>query len=284
MPQFKELYEYAYSKSKRVPKDYDSDKKSILHEHAEKLAINGCYDELKFMLQHGYPMSYDCEKNCFRTLNRRMISLVEDQVSAVGWLLHNENSKGVQLVKMGFYPSVKSISNFYRCEDIEQKAKNFDVIGYANPKDHLDALKYAIGNYHPELAREFISRFGNRFETNSPDSWDLKYFTTYSAYTKMCEILGISEEDHAHELFKEAMHSMIYAIGKEKRNMYRSLVLKLFKFSPDCDDDEYMEFAIERDDLKLAAELLKCGASPDGVRKWKKKASYEMYKLIMERL
>lgn len=46
-----------------MPKDYDSEKKSYLHEHGEKLADNRCYNELKFMLQKGYNMSYDCEKN-----------------------------------------------------------------------------------------------------------------------------------------------------------------------------------------------------------------------------
>ncbi|KAK8883890.1 hypothetical protein M9Y10_042991 [Tritrichomonas musculus] len=63
------------------------------------------------------------------------------------------------------------------------------------------------------------------------------------------------------------MHSLVYSIGKQKREMYRALVMKLFKFDPDCDDSEYLEFAIERDDLKLAAELVRHGASPDGVRK-----------------
>ena len=229
-------------------------------------------------------MSYDCEKNCFRTLNREMISLVEDQVSAVGWLLHNEFSKGQKLVQMGYYPSIKSISNFYRNDEIDNRAKSFEIINYANPKDPLDGLKYAIGNYHRELAKDFIAKFSSRFQNDSPDSWDLKYFTTYSSYVKMCEILGIDEERYAKDLFKEAMHSLVYAIGKEKRNMYRALVMKLFKFDPDCDDTEYIEFAIERDDLKLAAELCRHGASPEGVRKWKKKASYEMYKVITENI
>lgn len=55
----------------------------------------------------------------------------------------------------------------------------------------------------------------------------------------------IDEERCAKDLFKEAMHSIVYKIGKEKRAMYRSLVMKLFKFDPDCDDSEYIEFAIE---------------------------------------
>ncbi|KAK8883892.1 hypothetical protein M9Y10_042993 [Tritrichomonas musculus] len=61
MPQFKELYEYAYAKAKKIPKNYDDlDKKSILHEHAELLAKNKCYNELKFMLRYGYTMTFDC--------------------------------------------------------------------------------------------------------------------------------------------------------------------------------------------------------------------------------
>ena len=61
---------------------------------------------------------------------------------------------------------------------------------------------------------------------------------------------------------------MVYTIGKEKRNMYRALVIKLSKFDPYCDDTEYIEFRIERDDQKLAAELCRHGASPEGVRKY----------------
>lgn len=52
----------------------------------------------------------------------------------------------------------------------------------------------------------------------------------------MCEVLGIGEEKFAKDLFKEAIHSLVYSIGKQKREMYRALVMKLFKFDPDCDN------------------------------------------------
>ena len=60
--------------------------------------------------------------------------------------------------------------------------------------------------------------------------------------------------------------------------------MKLLKWDQDCDDSEYLEFAIERDDLKLAAELVRHGVSPDGIRKLKKNASYKMHKVITEHL
>lgn len=50
MPQYKELYEIAYEKSKKVPKNYDMNKRFILNDHTEKLAADWNYDQLKFML------------------------------------------------------------------------------------------------------------------------------------------------------------------------------------------------------------------------------------------
>lgn len=65
-------------------------------------------------------MSTDCERNCFRTLNRIMISLVEDKVTRVDYLIHNVFSKGLGSVKMGYYPSVYSISRFYINENLQK--------------------------------------------------------------------------------------------------------------------------------------------------------------------
>lgn len=65
-------------------------------------------------------MSTDCERNCFRTLNRIMISLVEDKETRVDYLIHSEFSKGLELVKMGYYPSVYYISRFYINENLQK--------------------------------------------------------------------------------------------------------------------------------------------------------------------
>lgn len=125
MPQFKDLYEYAYSKSKKVNnKELEYQKIEILDEHAQKLASNYCYDELKFMLLKGYDMTVECRVNCAKTFRPKMFTLVEYFDSLVGYLLEKDTNVGKRLVKMGYYASAGSVRFFFRDDDLYESFLN----------------------------------------------------------------------------------------------------------------------------------------------------------------
>ena len=65
---------------------------------------------------------------------------------------------------------------------------------------------------------------------------------------------------------------------------YRNIVLNCLKYNIVDLDSAYLKFAIKYNNLNLAAALVRAGANPEKVRNWKKKASNEMYRVIMNNL
>lgn len=274
-PKFKGLYEHAFARTCRY---YDDTDVGDVNSHAVWLASKGYYDELKFIIDHGYVISSQCEIRCFQTLNKQMISLCKDKVSPVDWLLLNDIATCRKVVKMGYHPTVKAISELYNTVKKYSYTKNFEVITYANPSEPLDALKYPIANYHTELVQPFLKKYRSRLNDVRASSWNITNLTYFSSFCELCEILDVQKEQYVYKLFENTMEKLI---EDPERQIIRNLAMSLLKgWKQDVCDCRYLKCAFKMNDIELAGELVKAGASPSRIPDWEDDVSIAMFNVI----
>lgn len=278
VPKFRKFYPYAYSKTKASNQD-DS-----LDDHIIDLIEHQYFEEIKFIKNKNYSFCYFITQKAIKTLNKSIIDMmpkgyVQDEIDSN---LANHFDVFLKLYELGYRPGINGLKKVYYNNHLKPDEENFDIITKYFPKNSkLDDLKFDIANNHPELIRSFIDKFGNRMDSIKPETWDLHKINEVKSYKKACQELNIDETDFIGDLFDYAMRTLI------DTNVFgRDIVLYCFRTSDDLDVsyEKYIKWAINNDDLKIGAELIRHGCSPDLYPKWKKRSSNEMYRMIIQNI
>lgn len=163
LPQFKEYYIYAFLNAEFYDKNYfHSKNKKYIDEHMNKLIEYGFYNELKFMLLKGYILNEKQEKTILETKNKNIIDILDKYT--IGSRMGNlDDDLFLHLVKMGYHPNMCSVNVLYT-KPLKSYTKNLEVLEMIDPNENVDSLKYTLANYHPELIKDFISKYENRLK------------------------------------------------------------------------------------------------------------------------
>lgn len=183
------------------------------------------------------------------------------------------------LIKMGYRPNVYGVASVYELP-LRSYTRHFEIIDYLPSNEPLDLLKSYLAEYHPELIKEFLYRFSDRLKDNSIKSWKLHCANTVENYEKACKALNVDVKDNIQELFESSIFDLIDL--KEKAS--RELVLYCLQFPIYVNNKKYIKYAFGKNDLKLAAALIRQGADPNLVHNWEDRVSNEMYHVVMSNI
>lgn len=84
-PQFKDLYTYAYSKTKYI----NNEKKKVslfttIRQHVDDLIKHNCDIEIKFMISKGWKLTISQCRECLNSLNQKLIALLTEEEKSIG--------------------------------------------------------------------------------------------------------------------------------------------------------------------------------------------------------
>ena len=266
MPQFRELYPFAFEQSRFR---YSS---TI---HLKRLIEYGFYNEVQFFVSKRYQFEDDELELCMKA-GDKMFSILSPklQTRAIDYAMAFAPSLFHEYYSKGFRPTIEGpfqVIKFNKVYDGDL----FSVIKYLPDDLPLDRLKEAVA-FHPEYIQNFIKRYGHRFQDPSPKSWNLSVLKKWGPYARVCDILGFDKSLFTSEL--------LHACFKESMPLNRSTILNCLDYHTGDLNPKYLRTAIREDDLKIAAKLVRAGANPEDVSNWRKKCSPEMYRTIMKNL
>lgn len=282
MPQFKELYEYAFSKSK-----FDNDGNELVHitarDHLIELLRRGFYREVKFMFSRGLKMHSGHYRYAMESLDDNTIAFLNPKQQQIGVddIFKKEKDPQIfqELYKRGYRITAEPLTGMYWDVKLSPEYANFEVINkYVHPEKHLDKLKVPIAIMHTELLKDFIERFGNRLKNPDPETYKLYESKDVYKYQTACDVLGVPYTKFIDHLFRKSFKEW-YEYGFQK-----SVLLYSLTFNVDVSNPVYIRKAVKEGDLKVVAALVRAGADPNSIHNWEKKVSPQMYKTIMNNL
>lgn len=279
LPQFKEYYIYAFLNAEFYGKSYFKSKnKKYISEHVNKLIKYGFYNELKFMELKGYIFDDDQKENILSTRNKNIIDVLDKDT--IGSFMGNlDNDLFMQLVKMGYRPNMCSVCYLYT-KPLKPYTRNFEVLEMVDKEDSFDSLKGILVNYHPELIKDFIAKYESRCKEKTIESWDLISCDSSANFLKSCEILNVDPKNIIDKLFDHAFFSYDQFRDKKKKD----IIFMCIDYGVDVTKTKYLKVAIKKNDVKMAAKLVRAGCTPSHIHDWKSECSNEMYRTIMDNL
>lgn len=112
MPQFKELYLYAYAKHHYSYLDNQSDEYKYINEHALQLGLHGYYTELKFMLDKDFSFQNDKDISLLlKGRNIKILDLFDSFILKRGmdYMLENLDGDFYKFYALGYTPTMVGI-------------------------------------------------------------------------------------------------------------------------------------------------------------------------------
>lgn len=198
MPQFLELYQYAYAKHQYDDLDEKSYQYKYISEHALQLCLHGYHKEYQFMKDKGFYFFYDADiARILKKQNPKIIELLtkNETYRGMNYLLLNNDEDFADLFKKGYEVTFLGI-----IDSIEKKkhplVKSLEIFKYIPDDEKIDAYKYYMLKYHMKLVPSFIRMYGDQFQDDSPKSWDIGVLGSNKKIRQACDILGCDPDDY----------------------------------------------------------------------------------------
>ena len=277
MPQFSEIYNYAYLKTQYSDKS-PLDLRCYIRDHLEELVRHDFYREVQFMVSKGVGFTIGSLSLAMGTLDDNIINLLtnEEKQKGIDNLLSDRKFEKLEkLFEKGYKLTSEPLRRLYYDEKLPPIMNSLEILDHVHPNEKFDSIKEPLAVWHPHLLKKFLEKYSDRLEDKSIKSWNLKNSIDPYKYELACDTLGIPYSDQIQSLFISCFKSWTEVGYRENMLLYS------LKYHVDVSEPKYIKKAMKSNNLSVVAALVRAGADPNSVNNWSKKVSREMYQVIM---